>query len=86
MALDSQGRLWLGGDLPAPIQPSRVRGGGTTWVACDLPGSPARPFMAASTGGRASGVCWTPDGRTMFLNLRAGTLAVRRSDGGAIGA
>jgi secreted PhoX family phosphatase len=37
------------------------------------------------SGGLAGGVCWTPDGRTMFVNLRSGTLAVRRTDGGAIG-
>jgi secreted PhoX family phosphatase len=91
MALDDRGRLWLGGDMPAEgpptaARPVRPRGTGTTWVACDMPGSPARRFLAAPGGGRASGMCWTPDGRTMFLNLRAGTVAVRRSDGGPIGA
>jgi secreted PhoX family phosphatase len=55
-------------------------------VACDPPGSAARPFLAASAGGRAGGACWTPDGRTLFLNLGGSTLAVRRPDGSPIGA
>jgi secreted PhoX family phosphatase len=41
--------------------------------------------MAAPAGGKSGGLCWTPDGRTMFLNLRTGTLAIRRGDGGPIG-
>ncbi len=92
LAQDRQGRLWLGGELAAAEDPvaaartARPRRGGTAWLACDPPGGPARQFMVAPTGSVAGGVCWTPDGRTMFLNLRNGTLAVRRHDGGPIGA
>jgi secreted PhoX family phosphatase len=94
LALDGRGRLWLGGDAaPAgamtPMRPpssAERRSAQTAWLACDRPGSAARPFMVAPAGGLASGVCWTPDGRTMFVNLRGGTMAVRRNDGGPIGA
>jgi secreted PhoX family phosphatase len=93
LALDSRGRMWVGGDA-APegtglggrsVAPAPRKVGQTAWLACDPPGSPARPFLVAPSGGLAGGVCWTPDGRTMFVNLRGSTLAVRRNDGGLIG-
>jgi secreted PhoX family phosphatase len=90
LAFDARGRLWLSAELTtdgplALSRPNRPRGAGAALLACDSPGSPARRFMAAPAGGKSGGLCWTPDGRTMFLNLRTGTLAIRRGDGGPIG-
>jgi secreted PhoX family phosphatase len=115
IAFDARGVLWIGTDMPVgTAETSRM--GHNQLLACDPATGEVRRFLTAPAGAEITGCTFTPDGRTMFVNVqhpgsglkrdgtdnprrisnwpdnrpdgrpRSATLAIRRLDGGVIGA
>jgi secreted PhoX family phosphatase len=115
VAFDARGLLWIGTDTSVGT-PETARMGNNQLLACNPATGEVRRFLVAPARAEVTGATWTPDGRTMFVNIqhpgsnirrdgtdspriysnwpdfnplgrpRSATLAVRRTDGGVIGA
>ncbi|MFI7273633.1 PhoX family protein [Streptomyces sp. NPDC049879] len=123
LAFDADGRLWIQTDVSNSTQNLPERGheniGNNQMLAADPRTGEIRRFLTGPRGAEISGITFTPDRRTMFVNVqhpgeattawgtpspddpravsnwpdfapdgrpRSATVAVRRRDGGVIGA
>ncbi len=115
IAFDARGLLWIGTDTSTE-HAEMARMGNNQLLACNPVTGEVRRFLSAPMGAEVTGCTWTPDGRTMFINIqhpggglkrdgtdnprrisnwpdfnpvgrpRSATVAIRRVDGGVIGA
>ena len=119
VAFDSEGRLWIGTDISNSVllKGEHQRLGNNALLACNPVSGEMRRFLTGPTGCEITAATWTPDGRTLFINIqhpgetpgsrndplqprrfsnwpdfspvgrpRSATLAIRKNDGGVIGA
>jgi secreted PhoX family phosphatase len=116
--VDARGVVWILTDMPPGGAPAeRAAFGNNALLAMDPASGETRRFLTGPRGAEITGVCVTPDARTMFVNVqhpgeagsggvdprdprrvsnwpdfrpdgrpRSATLAIRRVDGGVIGA
>jgi uncharacterized protein len=112
IAFDARGVLWIGTDTGSTGEMARL--GNNQMLACDVATGEVRRFLTGPLGCELTGCTFTPDGRTMFVNIqhpgapapsgvpasavatwpdgvgggrpRSATVAVRRTDGGVVGA
>ncbi len=119
LAFDARGVLWIGCDIgPTSLNKGEMeRLGNNQLMACNPATGEVRRFLTGPVNCELTGATWTPDGRTLFVNIqhpgetpsersdpaqprrwsnwpdfdpagrpRSATLAIRRNDGGVIGA
>jgi len=119
IAFDPRGVLWIGTDVSSTAmgKGEMQRLGNNALLACDPASGEVRRFLTGPVGCELTGATWTPDGRTLFVNIqhpgetpseqtdpatpgrfsrwpdflpggrpRSATLAIRRLDGGVVGA
>jgi secreted PhoX family phosphatase len=119
VAFDARGVLWIGSDIGGSRlnKGEMTRLGNNALLACDLASGEVRRFLTGPVGCEITGATWTPDGRTLFVDIqhpgetpgerndplqprklsnwpdfkpdgrpRSATIAIRRRDGGVIGA
>ena len=83
IAFDERGLLWIGSDISASSQNKgeMARLGNNALLACDLASGEVRRFLVGPTGCELAGATFTPDGRTMFVNIQhPGETPSERSD------
>jgi uncharacterized protein len=119
VAFDARGVLWIGSDIGNSVNSRRgmERLGNNQLLACDPTSGEVRRFLTGPVQCELTAATFTPDGRTLFVNVqhpgeapsdrsdpaqprrfsnwpdfrpdgrpRSATLAIRRLDGGVIGA
>ena len=72
IAFDPQGRLWIGTDMSTSAigKGDLARLGNNQLLACDLASGEVRRFLVGPVGCELTGATWTPDGRTLFVNIQ----------------
>jgi uncharacterized protein len=72
LAFDSRGLLWIQTDAHASqmYQGELVNVGSNQMLACDVRTGETRRFLTGPANCEITGCCWTPDGRTMFINVQ----------------
>jgi uncharacterized protein len=72
IAFDARGVLWIQTDAHATqMYKGELRGvGNNQMLACDPRSGDTRRFLTGPTNCEITGVTWTPDGRTMFINVQ----------------
>jgi hypothetical protein len=72
IAFDARGVLWIQTDASTSQmhKGELARVGNNQMLACDPATGQTRRFLTGPTGCEITGVTWTPDGRTMFLNIQ----------------
>jgi secreted PhoX family phosphatase len=71
LALDARGRLWIGTamDSAALGQPGMARLGNNQLLACDPVSGEVRRLLTGPVNSALGGLAFTPDGRTLFVNI-----------------
>jgi len=83
IAFDARGVLWIQTDMgPAAMHQGELKNvGNNQMLACDVATGQTRRFLTGPTNCEITGVTWTPDGTTMFLNVQhPGETPSERSD------
>ena len=83
IAFDARGLLWIQTDMgPAAMHKGELKSAGNNqMLACDVKTGQTRRFLTGPTNCEITGVTWTPDGTTMFLNIQhPGETPSERSD------
>ena len=83
IAFDARGLLWIQTDMgPAAMHKGELKSvGNNQMLACDVKTGQTRRFLTGPTNCEITGVTWTPDGTTMFLNIQhPGETPSERSD------
>ncbi len=72
IAFDPRGVLWIQTDIgPGGLgKGAYQRLGNNQMLACDVATGEVRRFLVGPVNCEVTGVTWTPDGRTMFLNIQ----------------
>jgi uncharacterized protein len=72
LAFDARGLLWIQTDMHASqmYQGELQRIGSNQMLACDVATREVRRFMTGPVNCEVTGVTWTPDMRTMFINIQ----------------
>ena len=72
VAFDSRGRLWIGTDISntALLKGEMARLGNNAMLACHPHTGEVRRFLTGPVGCEITACTWTPDGRTMFINIQ----------------
>jgi secreted PhoX family phosphatase len=72
IAFDPRGVLWIGSDISTSAlhRDDNARLGNNALLACDVATGTTRRFMVGPANCELTGVCFTPDGRTMFVNVQ----------------
>jgi secreted PhoX family phosphatase len=72
IAFDTRGVLWIQTDMSTSQmhKGDLARVGNNQMLACNPVSGEVRRFFTGPTGCEVTGVTWTPDGRTMFLNIQ----------------
>jgi hypothetical protein len=72
IAFDSRGVLWIQTDAHATVmyKGEMERIGNNQMLACDPRTGEIRRFLTGPTNSEVTGVSWTPDMRTMFVNIQ----------------
>jgi secreted PhoX family phosphatase len=72
LAFDARGTLWIQTDMHATqMYQGEMKGfGSNQMLACDPATREVRRFLTGPVNCEVTGVTWTPDGRTMFLNIQ----------------
>jgi hypothetical protein len=72
IAFDARGVLWIQTDASTSQmhKGELARVGNNQMLACDPATGQTRRFLTGPMGCEITGVTWTPDGRTMFLNIQ----------------
>ncbi|MFZ4649673.1 MAG: PhoX family protein [Rubrivivax sp.] len=72
ITFDARGVLWIQTDVSSAAmhQGELARVGNNQMLACDPATGQTRRFLTGPTGSEITGLTWTPDGRTMFLNIQ----------------
>jgi uncharacterized protein len=77
VAFDARGLLWIGTDT-AVGTPETARMGNNQLLACNPATGEVRRFLVTPARAEVTGATWTPDGRTMFVNIQHPGSNVRR--------
>jgi uncharacterized protein len=83
LAFDNRGVLWIQTDVAAAQmnKGELQRIGNNQMLACDTATGEVRRFLTGPANCEITGVTWTPDGRTMFINVQhPGETPSERSD------
>ena len=83
IAFDGRGVLWIQTDLAAAQmnKGEMARIGNNQMLACDVASGEVRRFLTGPANCEITGATWTPDGRTMFINVQhPGETPSERSD------
>jgi secreted PhoX family phosphatase len=83
IAFDARGVLWVGTDMSSTSmnKGEMARLGNNALLACDPSTGEVRRFLTGPTGCEITGATWTPDGRTLFINIQhPGETPSERSD------
>ena len=83
IAFDARGVLWIQTDMgPAAMHKGELKNvGNNQMLACDVASGQTRRFLTGPFNCEITGVTWTPDGSTMFLNIQhPGETPSERSD------
>ncbi len=86
VAFDPLGRLWIGTDISnsALLKGEMARLGNNALLACDPASGQMRRFLTGPVGCEITGATWTPDARTLFVDIQhPGETAGDRSDAAA---
>jgi secreted PhoX family phosphatase len=72
LAFDPRGVLWIETDMHAGqmYRGEMQRMGSNQLLACDTASGEVRRFLTGPANCEITGLTWTPDGRTMFLNIQ----------------
>ena len=72
IAFDARGTLWIQTDMHASqMYQGELKGlGSNQMLACDVKTGETRRFLTGPMNCEITGVTWTPDMRTMFLNIQ----------------
>ncbi|MFZ9428209.1 MAG: PhoX family protein [Burkholderiaceae bacterium] len=72
IAFDPRGLLWIQTDIgPGNLNKGTYQAlGNNQMLACDVSTGEVRRFLVGPVNCEVTGVTWTPDGRTMFLNIQ----------------
>jgi secreted PhoX family phosphatase len=70
IAFDGRGVLWIGTDHSASGEGEFARMGNNALLACNPVSGEVRRFLVGPVRCEITGCTWTPDGRTMFLNVQ----------------
>jgi len=70
IAFDPRGLLWIGSDHSASGQGEFARMGNNALLACDPGTGEVRRFLVGPMNSELTGATWSPDGRTMFVNVQ----------------
>ena len=72
VAFDARGTLWIQTDMHASqmYQGELQRIGSNQMLACDVATGEVRRFLTGPVNCEITGLTWTPDMRTMFLNIQ----------------
>jgi uncharacterized protein len=101
LMFDPAGRLWICTDsAEADERELLAMRGNDAVLAADIRTGQTKRFLVGPDGCETTGLCFTPDGRTAFVNIqhpaqwpnvavdgkpRSGTLVITKDDGGIIG-
>jgi uncharacterized protein len=83
LAFDPAGRLWIQTDMHASqmYKGEFVNLGNNQMLAYDAASGQTKRFLTAPTNSEVTGAAWTPDGKTLFINVQhPGETAGDRSD------
>jgi secreted PhoX family phosphatase len=83
IAFDARGVLWIQTDMgPTAMNKGELQNiGNNQMLACDVATGQTRRFLTGPVNCEITGVTWTPDGTTMFLNVQhPGETPSERSD------
>ena len=72
IALDARGVLWIGSDIStSSLGKGDMKGlGNNALLACNPATGEVRRFLTGPVNCELTGATWTPDGRTMFVNIQ----------------
>ncbi len=72
LAFDARGVLWIQTDISSSAMgKGEMAGlGNNQMLACDTRSGEVRRFLTGPVGCEVTGACFTPDGRTMFINIQ----------------
>jgi secreted PhoX family phosphatase len=72
VAFDPQGRLWIGTDISnSSLLKGEMAGlGNNALLACNPVTGEMRRFLTGPVGCEITGATWTPDGRTLFVDIQ----------------
>ena len=72
LAIDARGVLWIGTDVTTRSigKGEMARLGNNQLLACNPDTGEVRRFLTGPVGCELTGATWTPDGRTMFVNIQ----------------
>jgi uncharacterized protein len=72
IAFCPRGVLWIGSDVSTSAlnRGDNVRLGNNALLACDVATRTTRRFLVGPVNAEVTGVCFTPDARTMFVNIQ----------------
>ena len=72
LAFDARGVLWIGTDVSTRSigKGEMARLGNNQLLACNPDTGEVRRFLTGPAGCELTGATWTPDGRTMFVNIQ----------------
>jgi secreted PhoX family phosphatase len=72
LAIDRRGVLWIGTDITTSKinQGEMARLGNNELLACNPVSGEVRRFLTGPVNCEITACCWTPDGRTMFVNVQ----------------
>jgi secreted PhoX family phosphatase len=68
--VDPEGRLWIQTDGSYANTGDFVNQGNNQMLVADIATKKITRFLVGPAGCEVTGVCWTPDGRTMFINIQ----------------
>jgi uncharacterized protein len=83
IAFDARGLLWVQTDMgPTAMHKGELKNiGNNQMLACDVATGQTRRFLTGPSNCEITGLTWTPDGTTMFLNVQhPGETPSERSD------
>ena len=72
IAFDPRGVLWVGSDISTSVlnKADNQRLGNNQLLACDVATRQTRRFLVGPVHAEITSCCFTPDGRTMFVNIQ----------------
>jgi secreted PhoX family phosphatase len=68
--VDPEGRLWIQTDGQYSNTGNFVNQGNNQMLVADIATKKITRFLVGPSGSEVTGVCWTPDSRTMFINIQ----------------
>ena len=68
--VDPEGRLWIQTDGSYANTGDYINQGNNQMLVADTVTKKITRFLVGPAGCEVTGVCWTPDGRTMFINIQ----------------